>query len=84
MKHLLPSTLKTASVSENSSIGDWNGRRFFLRNRENENALAATVRVTRAPATFVAETKSDRNVISSAKGEKRAVKMVSPCVSLLR
>lgn len=38
-------------------MGDWNGRRFFRRYREQEKALAATETVTKIPASFVAETK---------------------------
>jgi hypothetical protein len=64
---MLPLTLKSASVSADSSIGDRNRRRFFFLKREKEKALAATVTVTNNPASFVAVTKSATNDILMTK-----------------
>jgi hypothetical protein len=60
--------LKSARVSEDSSIGEVKRRRFLLRKREKENALAATVRVTKAPASLVAVRKSETIVMVVASG----------------
>lgn len=59
----LPVMLKSARVSEDSSIGERKGRRFLLRKRENEKALAVTVRVNRAPVSLVAVRKSETTVM---------------------
>lgn len=64
-KITVPPRLKSARVSSDSSIGDWNGRRFFFQKREKEKALAATVTVTSSPASFVAETNRDTTAIST-------------------
>ncbi|PNX86035.1 hypothetical protein L195_g042111 [Trifolium pratense] len=60
--------LKSARVSEDSSIGERKRLRFLLRKREKEKALAATVRVTKAPASLVAVRKSETSVIVTASG----------------
>lgn len=51
-------------MSDDSSIGERNEQRFFRRKREYVKALAATVIVTKIPASFVAETKRATNAIS--------------------
>ena len=59
----LPARLKSASVSEDSSMGERKGRRFLRRKRAKEKALAATVRVAKTPASFAAETNSGKTAI---------------------
>lgn len=68
-------TLKTARTSADSSMGVLKGRRFLRRKREKEKALAATVSVTRIPASFVADTKSAAASAIAGRSSQNAEKL---------